>query len=759
MEVSPIQSLIDQGKFKEVIATVSEQEKPTLELTLYKSIALAMSGDFKTAEEHASECISEAKVINDQKAEQASRTVILLTKGLRGDQDTHDQLELCKNLVANVEELDIDYWIGFQYLVEGMLLFASIDLEVLNDYYQRLQVVSEALNWEFLTIYSEYTKYHINYASPTHEETIKNLHSVQKKANEKNYRLMEWYICGMISAFYLAKGEFGKFREYAIKANRVWAGNKLCIADIYYYGSLGLYHFNIADLDNAMMYYQKALNYSKSIGCKVSRGFQYRYLGEILYRKGELKEALDFSQKGLQQQMEEKSVHGTGESHIYLGKIYQDFGDLEFALEHYLQGLDILQGIEYNPSIAESYDLIGNLYLDMNQLDKAKDYFEKSLEIKRQLENPLSLVTSLFNLVRVNLQLDNARVDSIFEEMKTISSGVDNAQVTLYNKLARALILKNSKRALNQSQSQLILIDISEMPVIDHNLSVLALHHLTELLLQELKISGNKDILSEIEMTIEKLVEIADSQNMPALLIRAYLFRARLSMLNLQLEEAKKIQVKAHDLAEEKGLRHLSFLVSNEMDEFARQVNRWGELASSSFDVEQVIELSQLEMILNRTDLTEQEVNMGMPILLLILSKDGGVRFSNKFSELDVNEDMVGSFLNAIKRLGEDAFYKKGSIDRIVHQNYTILIKLVGSFSFCFVLEGSSYGTIEKFDVFIDTVQSTTAWQNFHTHPVQMDNDLFTILKRICDDLFDPEILTAEVNTGSQKDEIYEEEP
>ncbi|MHA2030408.1 MAG: transcriptional regulator, partial [Candidatus Kariarchaeaceae archaeon] len=243
------------------------------------------------------------------------------------------------------------------------------------------------------------------------------------------------------------------------------------------------------------------------------------------------------------------------------------------------------------------------------------------------------------------------------------------------------------------------------------------------------------------------------------LLIRAYLFRARLSMLNLQLEEAKKIQVKAHDLAEEKGLRHLSFLVSNEMDEFARQVNRWGELASSSFDVEQVIELSQLEMILNRTDLTEQEVNMGMPILLLILSKDGGVLFSNKFSELDVNEDMVGSFLNAIKRLGEDAFYKKGSIDRIVHQNYTILIKLVGSFSFCFVLEGSSYGTIEKFDVFIDTVQSTTAWQNFHTHPVQMDNDLFTILKRICDDLFDPEILTAEVNTGSQKDEIYEEEP
>ncbi len=66
---------------------------------------------------------------------------------------------------------------------------------------------------------------------------------------------------------------------------------------------------------------------------------------------------------------------------------------------------------------------------------------------------------------------------------------------------------------------------------------------------------------------------------------------------------------------------------------------------------------------------------------------------------------MIGGFLSAINSFSKEVFNVSGSLERIKHHEYTILVKNVDKFLFCYIYEGQSYYAIQKLEDLINWIQ------------------------------------------------------
>ncbi|MFQ5820735.1 MAG: hypothetical protein ACE5I5_12155, partial [Candidatus Heimdallarchaeota archaeon] len=75
-------------------------------------------------------------------------------------------------------------------------------------------------------------------------------------------------------------------------------------------------------------------------------------------------------------------------------------------------------------------------------------------------------------------------------------------------------------------------------------------------------------------------------------------------------------------------------------------------------------------------------------------------------------EQLIAGFLTAINALVRDAFAASGSIERIKHQEHTLLLKAVEPFLVSYVFQGPSYFALKKLDQFTEALQaSPKVWQ------------------------------------------------
>ena len=100
------------------------------------------------------------------------------------------------------------------------------------------------------------------------------------------------------------------------------------------------------------------------------------------------------------------------------------------------------------------------------------------------------------------------------------------------------------------------------------------------------------------------------------------------------------------------------------------------------------------------------------PVLLIIVYEGGVTIYSKKFSQKEMIDEMfVGGFLTAIDSFMHQTFATGGSIERIKHQEYTLLLKVENPLLFCYVYKGQSFTAIQKLDNIISELKkSITIW-------------------------------------------------
>ncbi|HUU79292.1 MAG TPA: hypothetical protein VMX55_13185 [candidate division Zixibacteria bacterium] len=82
-----------------------------------------------------------------------------------------------------------------------------------------------------------------------------------------------------------------------------------------------------------------------------------------------------------------------------------------------------------------------------------------------------------------------------------------------------------------------ILEQINEEEIIRHELSIVVLLNLCELLLKEIHISEDQHVMEELQLLIDKLIEIATNQKSFLLLAETLWFKAQLVSINRNFQE------------------------------------------------------------------------------------------------------------------------------------------------------------------------------------------------------------------------------
>lgn len=158
-------------------------------------------------------------------------------------------------------------------------------------------------------------------------------------------------------------------------------------------------------LQQAIVFFEKALSLYQKLGDRTSEAFALAHLGKIYSDLGNPRKALDYLHPALllRQQIGDK----TGETITLnnIGNVYSNVGELQKALEHFQKALLIKQKIGDQPGEAITLNNIGNVYLELGNLQKSLDYFQQSLTLRRKIGDKLGEARTLNNLGTVYIDL------------------------------------------------------------------------------------------------------------------------------------------------------------------------------------------------------------------------------------------------------------------------------------------------------------------------------------------------------------------
>jgi tetratricopeptide (TPR) repeat protein len=356
---------------------------------------------------------------------------------------------------------------------------------------------------------------------------------------------------------------------------------------------------------------------------------------------------------------------------------------------------------------------IGSIHFMKGEYNQAMQYFQKALLLDRISENSYEISDSLFNLVRVFIEMEKyTEATKYREELEKINKKTDSKLVDLRNKIAQALILKTSKRTIAKAKAQEILTGISKDKIHDFEYYILANLALIELLLNELKDTGEEEIIEEIRYYIEIMEDQAKEKSAFSIQAETYLLHSQLALIQLEINKAEHYIDRAYSISKSHGITKIEMKASDLQDELMNTISKWEELIEVDASLSDRIKEANIEELLNVMIAVKEEENLErktiQPALFMILAEGGVKIYEKKFKEgAKLKSGLISGLLTAIHGLSENAFSTHSSVQRIKHNEYTVIIKPINQILFCFVFKGKSYTALRKLDDIVGYIKDS----------------------------------------------------
>lgn len=319
------------------------------------------------------------------------------------------------------------------------------------------------------------------------------------------------------------------------------------------YRDIGFYYLIIGDNEEALVSYNKSLEIYKNQGKKISIAFVQKECGYVYFLMGNFEEALEYYDKAF-------SVLNEARPQTWrfilsdLADVLIQVGDFDKALEYLEQLMPIHVGLNDQHGISMVLTGQGMIYWQKGMKEKGLELIEKSLEIRSKIGDKPREAASLSYLIKFNVELGNVtKAKDYFESLNLINNEIDNEHVKQNHKFSEALILKESSNSRDRIKAELLFEQLIEEEAI-YPVLVEVLLNLCELLLTDLKETSNPDSLVKINTYVNKLQEISTKNKSHFLLIETLGLKAQLALVELDIETAKNLLLKAQTIAQENGL-------------------------------------------------------------------------------------------------------------------------------------------------------------------------------------------------------------
>ncbi|MFW9782838.1 MAG: hypothetical protein ACFFFB_11200, partial [Candidatus Heimdallarchaeota archaeon] len=432
------------------------------------------------------------------------------------------------------------------------------------------------------------------------------------------------------------------------------------------------------DLILGLEYIERAVFLAKHINFQLFIGWALLFKATLCHNRGEISRSLLLYKESLA--IVEKIDYRFFIAYILnnMSDAYRMNGDLDLAIECSMKGIQVLSEDGNLRNIANLHDFLIQFLVEKGDLEQAQEYITRLKKLKNQL--------------------NNKDVDDIYR----------------YN---QALLLKESSRISNRGKAEEIFKEIIKDKSAHWEVNIRSLLSICELLLFELQLTGNSEVLEEIETYIAQLVNKAEQSHSYWIWGETYLLRAKLALISLDLKEARKLLSGGQKIAEKFGINLLAKKISNEHDILLKQLDKWEYLKKEDATLTERIKLAglneQMENMIKRRIMEGSDFSDEQPVLLLIVSEGGTPLFSQSFIEHEDFEDhLIGGFLSAFNSFVDEIF--SGELDRASFGEHTLLINSLTPFFMCYIFKGQSYSAQHRLNHFLEKIKNDKEiWQNF----------------------------------------------
>ena len=679
-----VEDLILQEKYDEAFSEVEKienqgqlQENEKIKSKILTSQIYLFQGKFERAMELADSSFQEGKALENQilmiEAKILKADILWDLKKIDESLNTAESAENMLKSLKRTSQNEIDRYTALIHTIKGSIYRRKGDSE------QALKYLQNSLDLN---------------------KKLKNEIGIAQTLN----------VLGIISA---SKGNFDQALELLFESLNTY--EKLGIqrgSTFKIYNNLALIYDYKAQPTDALNYYQKALDISEEFGNPEMKATLLLNIGKLNFGLGEFNTALDNFHLALSSFQELNIKPTIAQVMGWMGQLYTTQGEVDKALKLFNENLIIYEELDILPEIGQSYHNMAEAYQKMGNLKEAIKYCIKSQQILQEVGNNLPLANSLQLLVKLLVLNDSKdQAEQYLKKFQEISEKEDNKIINQAFRLSKAFSLKDSDRMVSRAQAQQIFQEISEEEVVNHDLTVEAMLNSCEILLTELRASGDEEVVSELKVLLEKLQKIAKDQNSYFVLVNTQMLSSKVALLDLDLEASKRLLNEAQQLAQEKGLKSLAVTASGEYDILLSQLSQWDDLIDRNVSMLERLELTELEgmvskVISNKSDILE--IPEEKAVMLLILSQSGTRIFSKSFApESALDEGVVGDLLTAINNFIQETFSATGTIERVKHKEHTLLMKPMDPLLCVYVVKGQTYSAIQKLDKFITAAKSS----------------------------------------------------
>ncbi|MHA1125070.1 MAG: tetratricopeptide repeat protein [Candidatus Heimdallarchaeota archaeon] len=468
-------------------------------------------------------------------------------------------------------------------------------------------------------------------------------------------------------------------------------------------------------------------------------------VAHIFYHLGEHDRALKYLERCLSLREEINYQTGIAETLNYLSLIFYKKGELEKAQNYQTQSFTILNKLDDKAGLAYTIETEGKIAFQMGEIQKSILAFKESLRLRESQKNKKSLAGVLYWLIIANIENHALNMSQVYlQRLQKVIEKENNAISEQRYRLASALILKLSNKREILFKAKELLISIVDGVLLDHGMLIRSLYNLCEIHLKEIEIFEDHEAVVQLEGRIEMHYDIAKQIGSHTMIAENYWLKAQLEMMKNNYQEAKILLNEATQITEDKAFRRLALKIPDLMNIINKYASPGEELEKGFIHAETQNNLheqlnDEVVRMVNKRTVELPKLQDEEPVLLIIVYEGGVTVFSQKFSQREMIDEMfVGGFLTAIDAFMHQTFATGGSIERIKHQEYTLMLKGENPLLFCYVFKGQSFSAIQKLDVLIRDLQKSPVMWNALTNNIgeQVPNAEKEMIEELANKIF-----------------------
>jgi len=277
---------------------------------------------------------------------------------------------------------------------------------------------------------------------------------------------------------------------------------------------------------------------------------------------------------------------------MFLTKVLFDKGEFDKVLEICFSILDTFKDNKKPVSLPKIYFEMGKVYHVKGDFNLALEYMQKALKLHERYNADHYVASTLFILLQISIDKnDKVLYTRYLEKLEVFTKNNPTILFEQMYQTAQALVLKTSSRPRDWAKAVEILIGVVSEKIIKYGHSEIALINLCELLMNEFSISGDAQVLQELEFYVEELNELATKQNVHHLKLETYnleiithWLKAQKSMVELDFQKAKTLLDDTRNIADEKGLYKLAEKLTQQQAKLLGQLSEWDDFIRKYYE-------------------------------------------------------------------------------------------------------------------------------------------------------------------------------